>query len=291
MTTLLFEDRIIDYYEFHVHPQLQDEHNYVKQVIFFQYSRDKTFIQLKRNNRSGTQLYSVRFEAFNLHSNEKIEPIGVWEYPMYFDFLPSFRLSKILRFPPPPPPNASSLDDPCSSNPCGQNGFCQKMISSYRSSHFCSCPSGFHGDHCLCTPRFAGEHCQYQKKMISITFTLSSKSRLQADDVMEATVSFNDYLIQLLRLDMRHQQVYHNLPSYFELVYDDTLITSAPTLALMKIYQSSYRETGPEYYILYYQIDQKEINITVDLTSENYCPSVQTLWHLLPTNRTIGKSE
>ena len=112
LTTFLFEDEIIDYYEFHVDPQRQIDHNYVKQQIYFVYPRLKQFVQMKKNNRSGTQLYSVRFEAFNLHLNETIQIIGVWKYSIYFDNLPSFRLSKILRFP------SSSVNDPCLNHSC-----------------------------------------------------------------------------------------------------------------------------------------------------------------------------
>ena len=363
LTTLLFEDRIIDYYEFHVHPQLHTDDNYVKQLIFFQYPRTSAFIKMKNNNRSGTQLYSVRFEAFDLHSNEKIEPIGIWEYPVYFDFLPSFRLSKILRF---LSPNTSSLNDPCASNPCGHNGSCQKTINSHRSSYFCSCHSGFSGDHChsnhpecdeycspksicrptyrrfisddqyplcicpastfgtschlknnncrqnpclnggscivtyhinntnnyicRCTKRYRGEYCQYPRERVFIRFMLSSNSRVQATDVAAITVSFSDYKIPFLHLDLRHQRVHGNLPSHLELMYDDTLGSNAPTLAVMKIYSSNARGTDPEYYVLYFQTDQNEINITIDLTSENHCPLVQTLWYLLQTNTTTDKA-
>ena len=73
LTTFLFRDEIIDYYEFHVDPQRQIDNNYVKQQIYFVYPRLKQFVEMKRNNRSGTQLYSVRFEAFHLHLNETIE--------------------------------------------------------------------------------------------------------------------------------------------------------------------------------------------------------------------------
>ena len=142
--------------------------NYVKQGIYFLYPRLQQFLQMKKVNRSGTQLYSVRFEAFNLYLNETIEPIGVWQYPIYFDFLPAFRLSKILRF---DPPISSLSGGPCSNNPCGKNGVCQEVINSNRLSYFCSCNSGYYGIHCehydeecndycspksICKPKYSG---------------------------------------------------------------------------------------------------------------------------------------
>ncbi|CAF3331924.1 unnamed protein product [Rotaria socialis] len=145
LVTFLFEELIIDYHEFHVNPQIENENNYIKQGIYFLYPRTETFIQIKNNNRSGTQLYSVRFEAFDLYVNGTVEPIGVWHYPIYFDFLPAFRLSKILRF---NRPISSHLSGPCYHNLCGKNGICLEVINSNRSSYFCSCNSAYYGIHC-----------------------------------------------------------------------------------------------------------------------------------------------
>jgi hypothetical protein len=133
LTTFLFDSRIIDYYEFHVNPQIQTNDNYVKQGIYFLYPRLEEFLEMKKFNRSGTQLYSVRFEAFNLHLNETIEPIGVWQYLIYFDFLPGYRLSKILRF---NPLVSSENDGPCLNTSCGNNGVCQEVINSNRLLYF-----------------------------------------------------------------------------------------------------------------------------------------------------------
>ena len=145
LTTFLFEEEIIDYYEFHVDPQTQIDNKYIKQQIYFLYPRQQEYLHMKRNNRSGTQLYSVRFEAFNLDLNENIQIIGIWKYSIYFDFLPSFRLSKILRF---PSQVSSFLHNPCLNHSCSQNGTCQKIINSNSLSYFCSCKSGSYGNQC-----------------------------------------------------------------------------------------------------------------------------------------------
>jgi hypothetical protein len=165
LTTFLFKDQIIDYFEFHVNPQIQTNENYVKQGIYFLYPRLQEFIQMKKINRSGVQFYTVRFEAFSLHLNETIQPIGVWKYPIYFDFLPSFRLSKILRFNPP------ISTGPCSNHSCGENGICQEVMNSNHSSYFCSCNNAYYGircehydekcnDYCssksICKPKYSG---------------------------------------------------------------------------------------------------------------------------------------
>ena len=145
LVTFLFQNQIIDYDVFHVDPWREKDKNYIKHHIYFVYPRTEMYLQMKKTNRSGTQLYSVRFEAFDLHLNGKIEPIGVWQYPIYFDFLPSFRLSKILRF---HPPILSLSHSPCFENRCGQNGICREVLRSNHSSYFCSCHSGYYGADC-----------------------------------------------------------------------------------------------------------------------------------------------
>ncbi|CAF2767092.1 unnamed protein product [Rotaria sp. Silwood2] len=168
LTTFLFEDQIIDYYEFHIDPQTQINENYIKQGIYFLYPRLKEFLHMKKTNRSDTQLYSVRFEAFNLDLNEKIQIIGIWKYQIYFDNLPVFRLSKILRF---PSQVSSFINDPCLNNSCSKNGLCQEVLNSNHSSYFCFCKSGYYGIYCehydevcshycapksLCKPKYRG---------------------------------------------------------------------------------------------------------------------------------------
>jgi hypothetical protein len=362
LATFLFQNQTIDYHEFHVFPQLQDENNYKKQSILFLYPRTEVFIQMKKENRSGTQLYSVQFEAFHLHLNEIIEPIGVWKYPIYFDFLPSFRLSKILRF---HSPVLSFANNPCLNNSCSKNGMCQEIINSNRSSYFCSCHSGYYGidcefhdeqcnnycspksickpkhrgiltgnQHplclcpsstfgsscylkneqcrmnpclnggicavtynvtdtnnyiCVCTDLFEGNHCEFPRSTVNIEIVLSSDSTLKTSDVVAATVSFSDYQIPSLTFDVRHQQVYGSLPSHLKLIYGYKRGTGAPTTAVMKVYGPNHHNEEPKYYILYYYPDQKEINITLDLTSENHCPFVQTLWSSIQTTETSGK--
>jgi hypothetical protein len=144
---------------------------------------------------------------------------------------------------------------------------------------------------CLCTDLFTGDYCQFPKGMVDITFVLSSDSKLKIADVVAMTVSYNDYYIPTLDFNVRHQQVYDTLPSHLKLIYSDKLAADAPTIAVSKVYGLNYHSEEPEYYVLYFQSDQKEINITADLTSENHYPLVQTLWYLIPTNRTTGKLE
>jgi hypothetical protein len=112
---------------------------------------------------------------------------------------------------------------------------------------------------------------------------------LQAADIVATTVSYGDFVDQILQLFVYNQQVYDILPSHLKMSYSQTISTLPPPIAIMKVYGSNYRSEESKYYMLYYQPDQKEINITIDLTSENHCPLVETLWHLIPTTGTSSK--
>jgi hypothetical protein len=138
---------ILDYREFHIYPVLEQKNFYTKHNFHLLYPRSDEFLKHKRARRQHRAAlmyehpYSVTFEAYELNTNLSIHLIGVWNYPIYFDFLPSFRLAKVLRFP-------TNSHDPCSSNPCHSNtSQCQRVLNS-NTSYVCSCFSGFYGEKC-----------------------------------------------------------------------------------------------------------------------------------------------
>jgi hypothetical protein len=115
---------------------------------------------------------------------------------------------------------------------------------------------------------------------------------LQADDIVATTISYNDISDRSsLIFNVRNQQVYRSLPSHVNLIYSHKLSAYPPMTAVLRIYRSNFHNEEPEYYILYFYYPPKKINITVDLTSENHCPLVQTLWHLVQRNGTLSKLE
>ena len=61
-------------------------------------------------------------------------------------------------------------------------------------------------------------------------------------------------------------------------------------MAIMKVYGSNYHRDISQYYLLYIDGGLKNLSITTDLTSENHCPLVQTLWYLLQNVQAKGKS-
>ncbi|CAF2106989.1 unnamed protein product [Rotaria magnacalcarata] len=96
-------------------------------------------------------LYSVRFEAY--HS---MMFLAAWEYQISpFDFLPVFRLAKIVRFP------SNALPLLCSINPCHNNGTCYLMNNNQQ--------------FCLCQRDWQGRLCE--KSLLNVTCALNSLVR------------------------------------------------------------------------------------------------------------------
>jgi hypothetical protein len=79
--------------------------------------------------------------------------VGVWLYPVYFDFLPSFRLAKVLHLTKP-----DTTKNPCFNNSCNGQQECYPILNQ-NSTYVCLCPPNFKGDNCskvddMCEKRF-----------------------------------------------------------------------------------------------------------------------------------------
>jgi hypothetical protein len=103
-TNFLFHDKIIDHHVFDVIPRFQTIMNY-KHQFYLLYSRSDHMLAHKQEryfNRTdviNNHPYSVHFDVFSLEKNNHMREIGSWHYPIYFDYLPAYRLAVVLRFP------------------------------------------------------------------------------------------------------------------------------------------------------------------------------------------------
>ncbi|CAF1457476.1 unnamed protein product [Adineta steineri] len=134
--TFRYKERIIDRHEFYIYSILKR----TKQKFYFAYPRTAEFQEQKRNERNGTGLYSIRFEAFYLQPESYPVMFGIWHFPIEFDFLPAFRFAKILRF------NNITRNYVCNLE-CGSHGTCLHVENEIE-QFICSCHSGWYSNRC-----------------------------------------------------------------------------------------------------------------------------------------------
>lgn len=148
LATFLFNDRAIDYYQY-VLNTTSEYRNYTKLRFSFTYPRlgimlkQKQKRYLNRNDILNHHPYAVRFQVFAMQSNETKELNGIWHYPIYFDYLPSFRLAVVLKY---PSWYGNSSYDPCQTVKCNMNSTCRMNFN--RNKTFCDCKNGYYGDNC-----------------------------------------------------------------------------------------------------------------------------------------------
>ncbi len=145
----LFNNRIIDHHEFNVVPILE-KIQIIKHKFYLLYSRSvqmlahKQWRYFNRTDVINNHPYSVHFDVFSLEKNNSVEEIGSWHYPVYFDYLPAFRLAVVLKF---PSWFENTTLNPCSKNSCNDNSTCLSVFNQ-NNSYYCSCKSGYYGINC-----------------------------------------------------------------------------------------------------------------------------------------------
>lgn len=148
-TSFLFNNRTVDFHEFHVLATMKNSTS-IKHKFYLLYSRSSQMIEHKRQRYFNSSAvltdhpYSVHFDVFILEDKDKIRELGSWHYPIYFDYLPAFRLAVVLRF---PSWFGNKTSDPCEQNHCNENSMCMPVFNKYP-IHYCSCKSGYHGKDC-----------------------------------------------------------------------------------------------------------------------------------------------
>ena len=147
--------------EFHIRPSTEYALSR-KKLIYLYYSRSAHYLQKKRDryrNRSdiiAVHPFSIRIEAYEMKPNASSRRFAVWQYPIYFDYLPAYRFATVLRF---LERRFEKDDDPCPWSPCGPNEECYRL-QNRRSQHLCLCRSGFFGENCSqIDPKCQGGYC------------------------------------------------------------------------------------------------------------------------------------
>lgn len=141
LVLLMHESRIIHSQQFTYRPA-NDVLRIIKNKHFLIYSRQVKLLEKKihRNWNHSSIIdqspYSLQYEAYELKINNEINFVGVWRYPIYFDFLPSFRFAKTLRFLQKQP---DLVHSPCYSNPCNSSNVECHILQNDPSKYICIC--------------------------------------------------------------------------------------------------------------------------------------------------------
>ncbi|CAF1627030.1 unnamed protein product [Adineta ricciae] len=143
---LLFNKQIVDHHEFHIVSKLEKSQT-IKHRFYLLYSSTMEMLSYRRKryfNRTDiitNHPYEIDFHVFILEKNKMAEEIGSWYYPIYFDYLPAFRLAVVLKFP-------SSIQNttlvPYCQQTCKTNSNCLPIFNQ-NNSYYCSCKNGYFG--------------------------------------------------------------------------------------------------------------------------------------------------
>ena len=155
LVLFLFNNQTLMTHQFHIRPTLEtafNRNNNDKMVAHFRYPQSSTFREhrLRRlGNRSdliNIHPYSIRIEIYATQRLKQPSLIAMWRYPIEFDYLPVFRLAKVLRL-----TGSSAHPNPCSSSSCHpDHEECHPLIND-RLNYVC-----------LCKPNFTGESCSQE---------------------------------------------------------------------------------------------------------------------------------
>ncbi|CAF1621075.1 unnamed protein product, partial [Adineta ricciae] len=315
LVLFLYENKTLAIKEFHVRPAIE-MNNPKKQIIRFLYSRTNKSLERKRQryfNRSNIineHPYSIQIEAYELNSSTKPLFIDVWKYPIYFDYLPSFRFVKILRF-----NNTNSIYNSCegyyqchqpynyissSSNQsyCFGNALYRQnyRISANKTnlSTYCICSAERYGrrcellyDQCNENPCQNNGSCLPSNKRteyycVCTNFFYGKRCELSKQIVtlyINESIEHKAIVIQYFRIDLFtlkliliSQRIYKQLPDQL-IDYQNEL--KSPDIIIAKQYIDINQVN---IYIMSLQINASYLNIITQMNEFNRCINVRMLF-------------
>jgi hypothetical protein len=161
VASLLHAERVIDFHEFDIDGEIEIK-KLIKHKFYLLYSlsdemrEQRKLRHFNRTDIKKNHVHSIRFIVYNLTNNE-VNELGSWLYPIYFDFLPAFRLAAILKF---PIWHGNLSRDPCvNSTVCPANSTCRPIFNKEQPTYWCSCQSGFYGRRCEMFEPKCLSHC------------------------------------------------------------------------------------------------------------------------------------
>ena len=150
LVLLICEDQIVHSQQFHYRPAYDLYHRFKKRHYLI-YSKETKLLEekvrriLNRTSIVDHSPYYLQYEAYELKPNNSISVLSVWRYSIFFDFLPSFRFAKVLRY---PDPHSPVIDSRCQSNLCNSSTAECHILQNDPKKYVCLCKSGYTGERC-----------------------------------------------------------------------------------------------------------------------------------------------
>ena len=145
-----FKNQTLMIEEFPVRISLEMKTTLVKKkIVHLLYSHSSNLREERREqyfNRSKILTdhpYSVQIEIYELRRLERPFFLAVWKYPIFFGYLPVFRLAKVLHL-----TKTNEEPNPCSNHSCHPNAECHPLLNNESSKIICLCKSNFTGENC-----------------------------------------------------------------------------------------------------------------------------------------------
>jgi hypothetical protein len=160
LVLFMHENQVIHSHQFHSRPSYDLSHR-VKKRHHLLYSKEAKLLEKKiRRIRNRTSIvdhspYYLQYEAYELQANQKIRFLGVWRYSIYFDFLPSFRFAKVLRY---LDRSSQVFHSPCQSNPCNSSNAECHVLQNDHKKYVCLCKSGYSGEYCSIQDQYCAKN-------------------------------------------------------------------------------------------------------------------------------------
>ena len=124
---------------------------------------------------------------------------------------------------------------------------------------------------CVCTNDFYGDYCQFSKHAALLRFDKSSP------DILAVSIQYYHVQLGLIDLHLHEQQVYIGQPYETQMQYERD---NAPSVILAKSYTKRHQLEGSRFHLIYSQQNSAAlINMSTQLTSENECAHIRTLFH------------
>ena len=160
LVLLVYDGQVIHSQQFHYRPAY-DLHYRNKKINYLIYSKQTKLLEQKiRRMLNRTSIvdhspYYLQYEAYELKPNDSLRVMSVWRYSIFFDFLPSFRFAKVLRF---LDRHSPIVDSPCQSNPCNSSNAECHVLQNDPKNYACLCKSGYAGEHCLIPDAYCAQN-------------------------------------------------------------------------------------------------------------------------------------